>query len=111
MATATASNTTSATVAATGGQGADDYYTASGQSAENGADAQGNGDSLAGDPSTQLPAAAAAELAQDDTRSSDPLRAERRKTNQLEKEIRTLRQQLNRFSEINPEEYARLQEA
>ena len=27
------------------------------------------------------------------------------------KEIRTLRQQLNRFSEINPEEYGRLQEA
>ena len=47
----------------------------------------------------------------DDSRLSEPLRAERRKTNQLEKEIRTLRQQLNRFSEINPEEYARLQEA
>jgi hypothetical protein len=47
----------------------------------------------------------------DDHRSSDPLRAELRKSNQLEKEIRTLRQQLNRFSEINPEEYARLQEA
>ncbi len=41
----------------------------------------------------------------------DPLKAERRRSNQLEKEIRTLREQLNRFSEINPEEYARLQEA
>jgi exonuclease VII large subunit len=46
-----------------------------------------------------------------DSRLSEPLRAERRKNNQLEKEIRTLRQQLNRFSEINPEEYSRLQEA
>jgi hypothetical protein len=42
---------------------------------------------------------------------NDALKAERRRSNQLEKEIRTLRQQLNRFSEINPEEYARLQEA
>jgi hypothetical protein len=47
----------------------------------------------------------------DDSRLTEPLRAERRKSNQLEKEIRTLRQQLNRFSEINPEEYARLQDA
>jgi hypothetical protein len=36
---------------------------------------------------------------------------ERSRVDQLEKEIRTLRQQLNRFSAINPEEYARLQEA
>jgi hypothetical protein len=43
--------------------------------------------------------------------AADALKAERRRSNQLEKEIRTLRQQLNRFSEINPEEYARLQEA
>lgn len=41
----------------------------------------------------------------------DALKAERRRSNQLEKEIRSLKQQLNRFSEINPEEYARLQEA
>jgi hypothetical protein len=40
----------------------------------------------------------------------DALKAERRRSNQLEKEIRTLKQQLNRFSEINPEEYTRLQE-
>ncbi|MCP9819852.1 hypothetical protein KBZ18_10140 [Synechococcus sp. Cruz-9H2] len=40
----------------------------------------------------------------------DPLRAERRRNNQLEKELRTLRTQLARFSEINPDEYARLQE-
>lgn len=41
----------------------------------------------------------------------DALKAERRRSNQLEKEIRSLKQQLNRFSEINPEEYTRLQEA
>lgn len=40
----------------------------------------------------------------------DALKAERRRSNQLEKEIRSLKQQLNRFSEINPEEYTRLQE-
>ena len=42
---------------------------------------------------------------------SEALKAERRRTNQLEKELRGLRQQLTRFSEINPEEYSRLQEA
>ena len=41
----------------------------------------------------------------------EALKAERRRTNQLEKELRGLRQQLTRFSEINPEEYSRLQEA
>ena len=43
--------------------------------------------------------------------SADPLRAERRRSNQLEKELRTARAQLSRFSEINPDEYARLQDA
>jgi hypothetical protein len=42
---------------------------------------------------------------------SEALKAERRRSNNLEKELRGLRQQLTRFSEINPEEYARLQEA
>ncbi len=106
MATATAS-TTSSTAASTG-QGADDNYAANGQSTDSGADGQGTADASAADPPAT---AAAAEPGGDDHRSSDPLRAERRKSNQLEKEIRTLRQQLNRFSEINPEEYARLQEA
>lgn len=41
---------------------------------------------------------------------ADPLRAERRRSNQLEKELRKARAQLARFSEINPDEYARLQE-
>jgi len=96
MATATASNTTSATVAATGGQGADDNYTATGQSADGAADPQG--DTTPGDSPSQpaTAAASAADPGSDNNRSSDPLRAERRKTNQLEKEIRTLRQQLNR---------------
>ena len=110
MATATASSTSSTT--ASSGQGADDNYAANGQSIDSGADGQGSADTMAGDGQAQAPApAAAAEPGGDDHRSSEPLRAERRKSNQLEKEIRTLRQQLNRFSEINPEEYARLQEA
>ena len=110
MATATASSTSSTT--ASSGQGADDNYAATGQSIDSGADGQGSADTMAGDAQAQAPApAAAAEPGGDDHRSSEPLRAERRKSNQLEKEIRTLRQQLNRFSEINPEEYSRLQEA
>ena len=110
MATATASSPSNS--AASSGTGADDNYAAAGQSTDSGADGQGTADTLGGDPQVQAPAsAAAAEPGGDDHRSSDPLRAERRKSNQLEKEIRTLRQQLNRFSEINPEEYARLQEA
>ena len=110
MATATASSTSSTT--ASSGQGADDNYAANGQTIDSGADGLGSADTMAGDGQAQAPApAAAAEPGGDDHRSSEPLRAERRKSNQLEKEIRTLRQQLNRFSEINPEEYARLQEA
>jgi hypothetical protein len=50
-----------------------------------------------------LPAAASS--------SAEPLRAERRRSNQLEKELRKARAQLSRFSEINPDEYARLQDA
>ena len=42
---------------------------------------------------------------------TEALKSERRRSNQLEKELRGLKQQLNRFSEINPEEYSRLQEA
>ena len=110
MATATASSTSSS--AASTGTSADDNYVSTSQSTDSGADGQGTAETLAGDPQAQAPASpAAAEPGGDDHRSSDPLRAERRKSNQLEKEIRTLRQQLNRFSEINPEEYARLQEA
>jgi hypothetical protein len=93
------------TAAASSGQGADDNYATS-SSADGGADPQGDttpGES--GAPPT-MAATAAADPGNDDSRSSDPL-----KNNQLEKEIRTLRQQLNRFSEINPEEYSRLQEA
>jgi hypothetical protein len=45
------------------------------------------------------------------TSTADPLRAERRRSNQLEKELRKARAQLSRFSEINPDEYARLQDA
>jgi hypothetical protein len=120
MATATASSTPSS-AAATSGQGADDNYAATGQPGEattagaptgdpNSAGGQAGSTASGGDSSGTAPSEGGAFPA-DDNRSSDPLRAERRKSNQLEKEIRTLRQQLNRFSEINPEEYARLQEA
>jgi hypothetical protein len=113
MATATSATPSTSTTAATAAAGADDNYNAS-SSVDGGADPQG-GDNLPGDPPApaQPPAAATspADSSGEDSRSSDPLKAERRKNNHLEKEIRTLRQQLNRFSEINPEEYARLQEA
>ena len=113
MATATSASNASST-AAFSGQGAEDNY-ASSSSADRGADAQG-GDNLPSDPAStgQQPAAAAtppADPAGDDGRSADPLKTERRKNNQLNKEIRTLRQQLNRFTEINLEEYSHLQEA
>jgi hypothetical protein len=110
MATATASSTSSPAAAA-GGQGADDSYAPAGQSADGGADPQGDTTPAESTAPPATAAAAAADPGGDDSRSSDPLKAERRKNNQLEKEIRTLRQQLNRFSEINPEEYSRLQEA
>jgi len=35
---------------------------------------------------------------------SDALKAERRKTNQLERELRTIKRQLAQFSKINPDE-------
>jgi hypothetical protein len=120
MATATASSPSS--TAATSGQGADDNYTAAAAiepgSADGASTADPSGSSSQGaaasGSATGAAGAAGADGATppaDDNRLSEPLRAERRKSNQLEKEIRTLRQQLNRFSEINPEEYARLQEA
>ena len=106
MATATTSNTAPTAAA---GQGADDNYSATGLASEPGTgDVQVSGDTADSQTPSQSEAAFSAA---DDSRSSDPLRAERRKTNQLEKEIRTLKQQLNRFSEINPEEYSRLQDA
>jgi hypothetical protein len=121
MATATASSNTSSAAAA-GGQSADENYAAAAASESGSADGASTADptatssqgAAAGGSATGAAGAAgsdAAALPADDNRLSEPLRAERRKSNQLEKEIRTLRQQLNRFSEINPEEYARLQEA
>ena len=120
MTTATASSTSSSTAAS--GQGADDNYspnqpaeaaTADAQATADldGAGSQGGSSSsgAAGTSGTAQVEGAASPA--DDSRLAEPLRAERRKSNQLEKEIRTLRQQLNRFSEINPEEYARLQQA
>ena len=69
---------------------------------------QGGSGPLAGEPpAAATPPTAAtspADASTDDGRSYDPLKAERRKNNHLEKEIGTLHQQLNRFSEINPKE-------
>jgi hypothetical protein len=121
MATATASSTSSPAAAA-GGQGADDNYTAAAATEPGSTDGASTADpsgtssqgAAAGGSATGAAGTAGSDGAApptDDNRLSEPLRAERRKSNQLEKEIRTLRQQLNRFSEINPEEYARLQEA
>jgi hypothetical protein len=42
---------------------------------------------------------------------SEALKAERRRTNQLEQQLRTMKRQLAQFSKINPDEYERLQEA
>lgn len=42
---------------------------------------------------------------------NEALKAERRKTNQLERELRSMRRQLSQLSKINPEEYERLKEA
>jgi len=110
MATATTSNST-ATTAAAGGQVTDDNHSATTSHGELGsAEAQATADATAGVSVAEVESPTAPAAA-DESRTSDPLRAERRRSNQLEKEIRTLKQQLNRFSEINPEEYARLQEA
>jgi hypothetical protein len=70
-------------------------------------------DSTASENSSGAEAAAAKEPTQGAGGDglSEALKAERRRSNQLEKELRGLRQQLTRFSEINPEEYARLQQA
>jgi hypothetical protein len=80
-----------------------------------GMDLGGSDDSL--DPAAPLEPSPGAGAGSDNddppatTSSADPLRAERRRSNQLEKELRKARAQLSRFSEINPDEYARLQDA
>ena len=125
MATSTTASTTTAPGAS--GQGIDDSYAAS-SGGDGTTELQDSADAASGSAASSHVASShtagghtaggtaaadsdAAAAAADHNRFNEPLRAERRKSNQLEKEIRTLRQQLNRFSEINPEEYARLQEA
>lgn len=72
--------------------------------------AQTQGSMTRAEPSdTTLGAAAVTSHSKDGL--TEALKSERRRSNQLEKELRGVRQQLTRFSEINPEEYARLQEA
>ena len=81
---------------------------------------QGSAATAAGDPIDQGGAAEVDGAGDGDVETShssgtaglnEALKAERRRSNNLEKELRGLRQQLTRFSEINPEEYARLQQA
>jgi hypothetical protein len=80
-------------------------------------DEEGNGDLGGADDSldSAVPQDPGGSGDNDDTPAAssgaDPLRAERRRSNQLEKELRKARAQLSRFSEINPDEYARLQDA
>jgi hypothetical protein len=88
MATATAS-TTSAPAAASSAQGTDDNYAATGLGVEP-APAEVPATGEGADSATAAPAEVTSSSA-DDNRASDPLRAERRRTNQLEKEIRTLK--------------------
>ncbi|MCT0204206.1 hypothetical protein KQ302_03610 [Synechococcus sp. CS-602] len=61
-------------------------------------------DDIAGDEPEPEPAPRGAQI-------SEALKAERRKTNNLERDLRTLKRQLSQFSKINPDEYERLQEA
>ena len=86
-----------------------------GDEATGGLDPSG-GDDLLDHPGTAEPGTSSGGNESDEpptatTGSADPLRAERRRSNQLEKELRKARAQLSRFSEINPDEYARLQDA
>ena len=80
-------------------------------------DEEGNGDLGGADDGldSAVPQDPGGSCDNDDTPATssgaDPLRAERRRSNQLEKELRKARAQLSRFSEINPDEYARLQDA
>jgi hypothetical protein len=81
-----------------------------------GVDLGGSDDNLDPTPPPDPSSTAAGSSDSDDppaasTGGADPLRAERRRSNQLEKELRKARAQLSRFSEINPDEYARLQDA
>jgi hypothetical protein len=66
-----------------------------------------DGGSLDGDPPADD---GAADPAPSDV-VHEALKAERRKTNQLERELRSMRRQLAQLSKINPEEYERLKEA
>ncbi|MGL6133327.1 MAG: hypothetical protein ACRC1L_03965 [Prochlorococcaceae cyanobacterium] len=76
-------------------------------------DLDGEDDDLGADPD-DLDADDPADEPADEPPHSDgineALKAERRRTNQLERELRTMRRQLAQFSKINPDEYERLQE-
>ena len=95
------------------GQDAADLLSNDQESTLKGSDSQGSqtqGSMTRAEPSdTTLGAAALTSHSKDGL--TEALKSERRRSNQLEKDLRGLKQQLNRFSEINPEEYSRLQEA
>jgi len=109
---ATASTTSSSSTARSSADGSDLLDLRDPETNESDGTATDNGTSSSGS-GTDAAAAKPTDAANTSTGDglSEALKAERRRSNNLEKELRGLRQQLTRFSEINPEEYARLQEA
>ncbi|MFZ9621947.1 MAG: hypothetical protein ACO289_12155, partial [Prochlorococcaceae cyanobacterium] len=113
---ATASTTSSSSTARSSADGSDlldlrdpETNESDGTATDNGTSSSTSGSGSGTDAAAAKPTDAANTSTGDGL--SEALKAERRRSNQLEKELRGLRQQLTRFSEINPEEYARLQEA
>ena len=109
MATATTPSSSTATSSASNSNSSDLLDAPGAEATEQPLSNEGAGTTAAAERSAVPEAEASSGQGSDGL--SEALKAERRRSNQLEKELRGLRQQLTRFSEINPEEYARLQEA
>ena len=109
MATATTPSSSTATSSASSSNSSDLLDAPGAEAAEQPLSSDGAGTTAAAERSAVPEVEASSSQGSDGL--SEALKAERRRSNQLEKELRGLRQQLTRFSEINPEEYARLQEA
>ena len=109
MATATTPSSSTATSSASSSNSSDLLDAPGAEATEQPLSNDGAGTTAAAERSAVPEAEASSSQGSDGL--SEALKAERRRSNQLEKELRGLRQQLTRFSEINPEEYARLQEA
>ena len=109
MATATTPSSSTTTSTASSSNSSDLLDAPGAEAAEQPLSNEGAGTTAAAERSAVPEAEASSGQGSDGL--SEALKAERRRSNNLEKELRGLRQQLTRFSEINPEEYARLQEA